>query len=880
MESDHPSDELTFLFTDIEGSTRLWEEDPERMRPALSKHNALARGAVERHRGTLVKLTGDGVYATFADSLDALHATLELQQALADPAATDGVTLPVRCGLHSGVASVTDDDLVGSHVNRAARIMSAAHGGQILLSHAVVESVQARLPREVSLRDLGSVWLRDIASPQHLYQAVHAGLQAKFPALRSLAHTPNNLPQHTTAFVGRERALSDVVDRLREVRLLTVAGTGGLGKTRLALEVAAKVLPDHLDGVWFVDLAPLSSAEQVPQAVAFVLGVKEESGRPLVDALRKFVKDRRLLLVLDNCEHVLDACAKLASALLQAGAHVKVMATSREALHATGEFVYPLSTLAVPAPDEAASLDALSRYEAVRLFRDRAAAALPGFELDADNAAAAADICRRLDGLPLAIELAAARVRALSVEKIAERLEHRFRLLGGGDPARLPRQQTLTAAIDWSYDLLSERERTLFARLAVFAGGFTLEAAEAVGIGRGLDEIEVVETLVKLVEKSLVVLERDHYRLLETVRQYAMARLADSADESDSRNRHLAYYVALAEGARPELAGRAQGAWLARFDVELDNFLAAHAWCARPEVDAALGLRWVEAFRLYWLNRGMLELGHRVTVEALDRPAAKARTKMRGMAAFVAGQLSFFTGRHEEALAHLGESLAIAREFGDENAIRRSLTLLGVVCLGREDLAMARQHLEEALELARGLGDSVGLASTLNAVAELRRTEGQLDKAEALYEESLSVRRMLGDRDAIAIDLLNLSVVAIGRGHGERARSTLREAHAIAVELGSRKLGQAVLDAATGLCTFVGEPERAARFAGASLTEMERMGLQREPSVAAFVQPFLAQAQQALGEAAFAAAEAAGRKLDHHAAAAEAGAWLAGRWAD
>jgi predicted ATPase/class 3 adenylate cyclase len=866
---------LTFLFTDIEGSTRLWEQDSERMRTALARHNALARAAVEGHNGTVVKLTGDGVYAAFADGLDALSATLELQQSLTDPTATDGLPLPIRCGLHAGVATAAGDDLVGSPVNRAARIMSAAHGGQILLSQVVVDLVRERLPAEVSLRDLGSVWLRDIATPERVYQAVHPRLASTFPALRSLEATPNNLPRQATLFIGREHEITEIRRLLDEVRLLTLVGIGGLGKTRLSQEVAARVLDDYIDGAWFVDLAPVTDARLVPQVVAFVLGVKEEAGRPVVEALERFVQDRRLLLILDNCEHVGHACATLASQLLRSGEHLKVMATSREPLHVTGETTYPVPPLALPDPSRTIALSALSQYEAIRFFRDRAAAALPSFELTDDNAAAVADICRRLDGLPLALELAAARVRALPIAKIAERLQDRFRLLTGGDKTRLPRQQTLAALIDWSYDLLTGRERAILQRLSVFAGGFTLEAAESVAAGDGVDEADVLDTLIQLVEKSLVVLERDHYRQLETVRQYAQGRLAQAGGESDVRTRHLSYYVALAEKARPELVGPAQGAWLTRFDFERENFLAAHAWCDHAADGADLGLRLVHAIRLYWLNRGLLALGHRVTVDALARPGAQVRTLVRSRAAYIAGQLSFFIGRYDEALAYLGESAAISRELGDKDGIARALTLLGVACLGHDDLATAREHLEEALALSRELGEKVRLAGTLNAVAELRRTEGKLDAAEQLYEESLSIRRELGDRDAIAIDLLNLTVISIGRGLAERARDTLYEAFAIATELDSKKLGQAVLDACAGLCAFERQATRAARFYGASAAQMERMGLQREPAVDAFLTPLIAQARDDAGETEFVVALDGGRALAYEDAMAEARAWLA-----
>ena len=464
----------TFLFTDIEGSTRLWEQQPERMRPALARHDAIARAAVAAHRGTVVKTTGDGIHAVFDDPLDAVGATLQLQQALTDPQATAGVALRVRCGLHLGIVERRDNDFFGTPVNRTARIMAAAHGGQVLVSKAFADLIVDRLPAGVTLRDLGAVRLRDLASPERVYQIVHPRLRQDFPALRSLESTPNNLPQQVTSFIGRERELSEVKTLLGKTRLLTLLGVGGLGKTRLSLQAVVDVMDDFPDGVWFVELAPLTDPQLVPQAVASVLGVKEEAGRPVVEALMSHGRDRNLLLILDNCEHLVQACAELATAMLQSGPRIKLLASSREPLRVAGETSYPVPALAAPDPRQSMTVAAATRYEAVNLFIDRALVAQPAFHADDRNATAIADICHRLDGIPLAIELAAARVRSLSVENIAARLGDRFRLLAGGDRTALPRQQTLRALIDWSHDLLTEHERVLFRRLSVFADSWTL----------------------------------------------------------------------------------------------------------------------------------------------------------------------------------------------------------------------------------------------------------------------------------------------------------------------------------------------------------------------------------------------------------------------
>jgi len=871
-----PTGTVTFLFTDIEGSTRLWDQEPERMRPALARHDAIARSAVEDNRGVVVKMSGDGVHAAFEDPLDALGATLQLQQALADPEVTHGVALQVRCGLHAGFAERRDNDFFGSAVNRAARIMSVAHGGQVLVSQAVAALVGDRLPAGVALRDLGAVRLRDLASPEYVYQVVHPRLRRDFPALRSLEATPNNLSQQVTSFIGRERELAEVKQLLGRARLVTLLGMGGLGKTRLSLQVGADTLDKYPDGVWFVELAPLADPRLVPQAVASVLAVKEEAGRPVGEALVKYVKDRQLLLILDNCEHLMQACAELATLLLQGGARLKVLASSREPLRAAGEMSYPVPALSVPDPDQSLSVAALTHYEAVRLFIDRAAAVQPAFQVTPENAAAVIDICHRLDGIPLAIELAAARAHSLSVETIAARLSDRFRLLTRGDRTALPRQQTLRALIDWSYDLLTEHERALLGRLAVFAGSWTLEAAEHVGAGGDVDEAVVLDLLSNLVEKSLVELavEGERYRLLETMREYAQQRLDESHEADAVRTRHLAFYLALAEKASPKLMGPEQGVWLARLDLERENLISAHAWCDRAEGGGELGLRLVHAVKFYLVNRGLLALLRRAAAEALARPAAQQRSPARCRALFAAGQADCFMGRYGEANGHLEESLAIAREIGDKGRAAAVLQVLGMTAIGQVDRTTARRYFEEALALVRELGNRHELAAALTALAQLHRVEGDLDAAEPLYEQVLELARELGDRESIAISLLNLAMVSIGHGSGDRARAMLLEVLAIAEEIGSKRTGESLLEVTAGLAALCGAQERVALFFGAAEAQTEQTGLHRDPVDEAFLAPRVARARETLGEAEFAATAAAGGALSYQGAMVEARAWL------
>lgn len=875
LNADSHTGVVAFLFSDIEGSTRLWEQEPSRMRLALACHDALARAAVEANRGTIVKTTGDGFHAAFEDSLDALAAALQLQQTLADPTATNGVSLRVRCGVHAGVVERRDNDFFGGVVNRAARIMSAAHGSQVLLSQTAVALIAERLPSGVAFRDLGSVRLRDLASPERIYQLIHPKLQQDFPALRSLEATPNNLPQQVTSFVGRERALAEVKKLLGRTRLLTLVGVGGLGKTRLSLQLAANLLDDYPDGVWFVELAPLADGRLVPQAVATVLGVKEEAGRPVVEPLVKYVKDRELLLILDNCEHLVHACAELAKQLLQAGAYLKILASSREHLHIAGELTYSVPSLSTPSQSNV-TLEAFREYEAARLFTERAIAAQPAFQMTDRNVIAVADICKRLDGIPLAIELAAARVRTLPIEDVASRLNDRFRLLRDGDPTGLPHQQTLRSMIDWSYDLLTEHERVLLRRLAVFAGGWTLQAAEAVSVDSEINESDVVDLLGHLVEKSLVEFdaEGERYRLLETVRHYAQERLKESSEEDQSRMRHLVFFLALAEKAQPKMLGPEQGAWLWQLDLERENLLAAHGWCARAAGGAELGLRLVYALAEYWENRGGLELGYRMTVEALTRAGATGRSLVRCQALSAAGRLGRPMGRSGDARRYLEESLSIAREIGDKGSIVVALRMLGNVAHGQGNLDDARGHYEESLAMALELNDESTLAWTLCNLADLYRLTGNLQAAQRLYEQSLALVREQGDRSSIATVLLNLEMVSIGRRIKDRGRGVLLEVLAIAEEIGSKPVGRNMLEVSAGLAMLHEEWERAARLFGAADAQLGPMGRGRDPADEAFLTPMIAKAREVLGATAYATAEAAGRALSYEDAMAETRAWL------
>ena len=891
---------VCFLFTDIEGSTRLWEQQTDLMRAALAQHDELNRRAVQAHGGRIVKGTGDGIHAVFNQPLQALLAMLQLQHALADASATAGLALNIRCGLHSAAEEVRDNDFYGPEVNRAARIMGVAHGGQMLVSGVVAAALQAQLPAGVQLKDLGDVRLRDLSRPERLWQVVAPPLRVDFPALRSLAATPNNLAQPLNRFVGREPVLAQLRELLLQHRLVTLFGTGGIGKSRLSAQVGADLIDHYPDGVWFVELAPLQDASQaadrVAQAVASVLGVKEEPGRSVADALRQFVADRQLLLILDNCEHVLAAAATLAKTLLQAGPRTTVLATSREVLRVAGELAYPVPALTVPdAVPDAAPGDTttvlpkhLLSHEAVQLFTDRARSAQPGFRLDTHNAAAVVDICRRLDGIPLALELAAARVRALPVQAIASRLRESFALLSTRDATVAPRQRTLQLLIDWSHDLLDGPERVLYRRLSVFAGGWTLEAAEAVcGGDQALGSDQVLDLLTGLVEKSLVAMvpsetSATRYRLLETVHQHAGAKLrqAEADGAAASQRRHGAWCLRLAEQAISRLVGPEQATALAGLDRERQNLLAALAWSGRDtdpvhaRAAAEHGLQLSFALRLYWPNRGLLTLALDIARNVLAHPAAQRRDSLRARGLFNAGQLCSFMGLYADAKGYLEDSLAIATELGDAARIVVVLQPLGVAALGLGDRVAARRHAEHAVRIARTLDNPRQVAAAVNSLAQLERTEGQLEAADTHYAETVQLARLVNDQDVVAVGLLNLAMVAVRRGPGLDALPMLLEVMQIADTTGSQTMAPCVLDVCACLAAIDQDWPRAARYFGCAQAQNELLGLRRAPADAAFLAPVLATVESALGKAALHEAAMTSRQLPFDVVWMELQAWL------
>ncbi len=857
-----PTGTVTFLFTDIEGSTRLLKDLGDRYAGVLAEYRRLLRTAVQERGGKEVDTQGDALFVAFQSARDALTAAVAAQRAIIAHTWPDGASLRVRMGLHTGEALAAETGYVGMDVHRAARICAAGHGGQILLSQTTRDIIEERPLEGLTLRNLGEHRLKDLGQAQHLYQVMMPNLPADFPPLWSLDVGSNNLPIQLTSFIGREREMKEIKGLLRSTRLLTLTGSGGCGKTRLAVQMAVDVLEAFRDGVWFVDLVRLSDPTIVPQAVASALGVREVPGRALLATLAEYLRDRHVLLVLDNCEHLVIACAQLADALLRSCPHLRILATSREAVGVEGELTFRVPSLSVPDLQRLPPLEQLIHHEAVRLFTERARWSLPTFAVTSQNAGAVAQVCVQLDGMPLALEMAAARVKVLTVEQIATRLDDRFRLLRAGSRTALPRHQTLRAAMDWSHDLLSERERVLFRRLSVFAGGFTLEAAEAICAGDGIGKNEVLEVLTQLVDKSLVGVEGENgkvrYRLLETVRQYGHDKLHESEESGRVLGRYRDFFLAFVERAEPELRGPEQEVWLHRLEVDYPNLRVALELSLEQEAEA--GLRLASALWRFWEVRGRLSEGRGWLEEVLKRNGATSPA-FRAKALKAAGFLARYLGDYAAAQSLLEESLSTYTELGDKQGIAVSLNNLGIVAGDQGHYERAAAFYTKSLAIARELGATDTIAMVLNNLAIVASHQRDFVVARSLYQESLILFRGLRDKRSIAVSAVNLGIIASRQGDFPIARSLLEESLAIQLELDDRGSICHELDAFGILAAAQMQAKRAARLFGAAETLREAIDAPLPPTERASHDSDLAEVCAALSEEAFATAWAEGRAM-------------------
>jgi predicted ATPase/class 3 adenylate cyclase len=916
-----PSGTVTFLYTDIEGSTKLAQEHPEVWETLRARHDAILREAIGFNNGYVFQVVGDGFCAAFHTPNDGFQAAIVAQRKL-QTENWGRAPIRVRMGIHTGEAEAHGNEYHGYlTISLVQRLMSAGYGGQILLSHATENLLRGHLSKGVSLRDLGEYKFKDILQPVQVFQVIAPDLQNEFPALRAPDVFPNNLPVQLTSFIGREHELSEIKQLLMTSHLLTLTGPGGTGKTRLALQLAADVLgaKHFADGVWLVELAPLADPTLLTQTVATRLGVREQPGRGILDALTDYVRAKNLLLILDNCEHLIATCAQLADSLLRVAPHLKILATSREALGIAGETAYRVPSLPLPDPHQLEDLDTLSQNDCVHLFTDRAMAAYPSFRLNEKNALAIADICRRLDGIPLAIELASARTKIFPPEEIAARLDDRFRLLTGGSRTALERHQTLFALIEWSHNLLSEAERLLLRRLSVFAGGWSFETVQTI-CGEGIEE-DALDLLTHLVDKSLVAVEEEaeaaRYRLPETIRQYARDKLFESGEAEQIRDRHLDFFLRFAETAEPKLRSAEQLGWLERVETEHDNLRTALAWSLKSG-KSDRGLQLAGALYYFWLLRGNFNEGHKWLNDALVFAEREQREKVaagkytptheetarRAKALYGAAYFQLGTMNIQSARETVEESLRLWRELGDKWWMAVALELVGLIMamdgdtqtaldgleegvalaremqdpwplaaclirfgdeLQRTDVTAARRFLEEGVAVARNAGDKAVLSEGLRELGSVYYLQGNLTAAVSIAEESLVEARAVGSIGQVVLALLQLVVISCSQKDQARAKGYCFQLWAIGRETGSLfAAGLALI--AFGLAeSFVGESGRGVRLLAATDMLLRQhgpnlIGGEDNPFAMLFKQA-LEKAQTQLGPAAFAAAWAEGQQM-------------------
>jgi predicted ATPase/class 3 adenylate cyclase len=774
-----PSGTITFLFTDIEASTQLWEKHPEEMKVALAKHDSVLREAIESNHGHIIKTTGDGVHAVFEKAIDSANATIHAQRDLqtSEFFKYSEISLRVRMGIHTGEAELRDGDYYGSVLNRAARLMSVAHGGQILLSNATAELVREQLPADTTLFDLGEHRLKDLTRPEHVFQINHPDLPVEFPPIKSPDLFPHNLPIQLTSFVGREKEIDEIRDLLKTSRLVTLTGSGGTGKTRLSIEVGAQELESFSNGVWLIELAPLSDESQIIPALAQAFGLQELPFNPLTNLVNDYLRDKKLLLILDNCEHLIAACARLADNLLHHCAGLKILASSREALGIAGEAAYRTPSLA--------------DSESTSLFVDRARAANSKFSLTDSNASSVAQICHRLDGIPLAIELAAARTKLLSVDQIAARLDDLFRLLVGGSRTALPRQQTLRALIDWSYDLLSDEEKNLLRIASVFVGGWTLEALEAVS-----EDYLALEHLEGLVNKSLVVTEEHEsemrFFLLETIRQYAREKLFEAKQSSAARDRHFIYFDELSETLWESFRSEKLLPMVSKANDEVENLRAALEWGMENHIEENLRLAanfCVVSSLIGILGEGVEWAGRAIECAKALPPADENtdihRKKLIAKALFMQGMVGMGVGKMPLVLQALKESIALSRATGDKQMLGYSLemyyTATGFAYMPDRDEAALEGFRIFSEELEDGFGLGLGYMNMARLAAE----KGNESEKEFYFEKLRERIREAPGSYQVAMFHLGMGMDESVRGNYAAAKRIFEDGKKIFDRIGS-----------------------------------------------------------------------------------------------
>jgi predicted ATPase/class 3 adenylate cyclase len=858
-----PSGTLTFLFSDIEGSTRLVQSLGDAYGPFLLRQQALMRAAFEAGGGVEVGTEGDSFFVVFPSAVAAARAAADAQRAMAAESWPSTVgRVKVRIGLHTGEGTLGGDNYVGLDVHRAARIAAAAHGGQVLVSDATRALVAGALGAEVRLRDLGEHRLKDLDQPERLFQLVVSGLPADFPPPRSL-EAPTNLPPQVTSFIGRQKEAGEVAELVRRSRLVTLIGPGGTGKTRLSLEVASQLREEFPGGAFFVDLSPISDPDLIATTIAAALGVAEQPDTPVLESLKAHLREKTLLLVLDNFEQ-LQSAAPMVGQVLEAAPTLRVIVTTREVLHLRGEQEYPVPPLGLPDLAQLPALEALSQYDAVALFIQRAQSVRPDFAVDNANAPAVAGICSRLDGLPLAIELAAARVNVLAPDAILSRLEKSLSLLTSGSRDLSERQRTLRGAIDWSHDLLGGTERTLFARLGIFVGGWTIERAEAICDPDRALGIDMLDALASFVDKSLVRQSlggdgEPRFGMLETIHEYALERLVTSDDGHQYRRAHEDHFAGLAAEARPHITGAEQKVWAARLDAERDNLRAALQRLADDgRIGDAMEMAW--ALWRYWLLRGNLAEGRATLEDLLARAGDAAAGVSRARALSALGGLAYWQSDMTTSMRAYEEGLALQRTLDDPAGLAEALYNLGFTLAVAERHAQARALSTEGLEIAKRIGDRTLTLGLREALAFEMFHTGEVDEAYRLLSENMRDYREAGERFRLAIATGFSSYLAAKSGDVATSRALQQEAFDIFREAGDKHWMVRAMMIGAISAVAIGDFDKAARLCGAYGLMAEPLGEMATPIKTLRLPDPEPQAREALG-AAFEAAYAAGRAM-------------------
>ena len=869
IEPSHPITHLaTFLFTDIEGSAKLWETAPEKMKTALQHHHAILQEAIVSNGGTVFQIVGDGFCAAFPTVLSAISAAITAQQELHREPWDLPFPILVRMGIHTGEAERISNHEYASNptLNRVARILSAAHGGQVLFSLATTDLVKDSLPANVELRDMGQHSLKNLIHSEHLFQLNIQGLPAEFPPLNTLTHR-HNLPVQVTSFVAREAEIALAHEYLSkdDIRLITLMGPPGIGKTRLSIEVARTSLPDFLNGVFFVALAPLEDPKLIPSAIAQALGYVGVKNISMLEQLKEGIGDKQLLLVLDNCEHLIEEVASVASDLLFACSHLKILTTSRESLRISGEWVYTIPAFDLPADSSSLDLDNALKYPALALFAERARAVRSDFSLNADNVETVSAICARLDGLPLAIELIAARMRFMSPQALLERLSVQFVLTADGMRAASERQKTLQNAIDWSYNLLPPEERKLFAYLSVFSGGFTLEAVEAM-FSQKVMEKPVPALIALLLDKSLLKLATDleasseaRYSMLVTIQEYARERLREMGETAEIRNLHLTYFLNLAEKAGKELRGHHQLEWLRHLDSDRDNLRAALDWAIETgQTETALHI--VRGLHWFWLILSNFNEGRQWLQRVLEMPDTPSYPEVYAEVLTHMAHQTFLQIRSSDSKPFNEQALSIARAHRDKHNTARALVFLGIALTDEKNFAAAQAAFEESRQLFQQVHDEWGYANATMALGTTFWEDEDWATALLLSQKAFARFQELGDRYFQSVTLRFIGFTSVNLGDLANGMAALRESLLLAQQLNSKHDIAKVLMRFGDVAQRLNQPARTVQLYWATRNISESIGAWQQEDEPWFEEQ-LAPCRAALGESEFAAAVEQGRLM-------------------